>query len=189
MSKFDYHQFSKDLTPTEAGLGGDPREVSESDFAAVRNHLVRLDKDSLYQRFGFSVSDERLAQHVDSMRDRDATIFGCWVLGRIRGVGELRRFGSGPDLRAEAALTVERSFQDLGLGHALMTRMIEEAERYGVREILVGFDFRDRHMRRIVEQAGASLHFEGADCIGRIAIEDRRELAGQRSEPTAPLRC
>jgi GNAT superfamily N-acetyltransferase len=106
------------------------------------------------------------------MRDADTAIVGCCILGRIRGVAELRQFGSGQNRQAEAALTVERGYRDLGIENALMAAMIDEARRSRVSEILVCFDVRDRLMRRVSEQFQASLRFEETDCVARITIED-----------------
>jgi hypothetical protein len=172
MSKFDIRQFSGDVLPTEAAFDGHIRKLSEAEFALVRNHFVRLDRDSIYHRFGSSVSDEWLARHVDSLRDADTTVFGCCILGRIRGVAELRHFGSGRSRQAEAALTVERGYRDLGIENALMRAMIDEARRARLSEILVYFDVRDRHMRSVSEQFQASRHFEETDCVARFTIED-----------------
>ena len=95
MSKLDNRQFSGDVLPTDGAFDGYIRKLSETEFASVQNHFIRLDRDILYHRFGSSVSDELLVRHVASMRDPDATIFGCCILGRIRGVAELATFWFG----------------------------------------------------------------------------------------------
>lgn len=177
MSKLDIRQFSGDVLPTDGAFDGYIRKLSETEFASVQNHFIRLDRDILYHRFGSSVSDELLVRHVASMRDPDATIFGCCILGRIRGVAELRHFGSDRNRQAEAALTVERGYRDLGLGKALMAAMIEEASRIGLREMHVCFDVRDSHMRRVVEPFQTSLYFEDTDCVARISLEECEQAA------------
>ena len=177
MSKLDSRQFSGVVVPTEGEFDGHVRRLSQAEFALVQNHFIRLDRDSLYHRFGSSVTDELLVRHVDSMRNPDTTIFGCCILGRIRGVAELRQFGSGRNRQAEAALTVEREYRDLGIENALMTAMIDEARRARLSELLVCFDVRDSHMRRVAQQCRASLSFEETDCVARISIEDRGPAA------------
>jgi GNAT superfamily N-acetyltransferase len=177
MSKLDSRQFSGVVVPTEGEFDGHVRRLSQAEFALVQNHFIRLDRDSLYHRFGSSVTDELLVRHVDSMRNPDTTIFGCSILGRIRGVAELRQFGSGQDRQGEAALTVEREYRDLGIENALMAAMIDEARRARLNEILVCFDVRDRYMRRLLEQFQASRRFEETDCFARITIEDCEQAA------------
>jgi GNAT superfamily N-acetyltransferase len=177
MSKLDIRQFSGDAVRTDAAFDGPVRKLSQAELNLVQNHFIRLDRDTLYHRFGSSVSDELLVRHVDSMGNSDMTIFGCCILGRIRGVAELRQFGSGQNRQAEAALTVEREYRDLGIEKALMAAMIDEAWRARLSEILVCFDVRDRHMRRLLEQFHASSRFEETDCFARIMIEDRGQAA------------
>jgi GNAT superfamily N-acetyltransferase len=177
MSKLDIRQFSGDVVRTDGAFDGQVRKLSQAEFGLVQNHFIRLDRDSLYNRFGSSVSDEMLARHVDSMRNSDTAIFGCCILGRIRGIAELRQFGSGQNRQGEAALTVERGYRDLGIEHALMAAMIDEARRARLSEILVCFDVRDRHMRRLSEQFQASRRFEETDCFARITIEDCEQAA------------
>jgi GNAT superfamily N-acetyltransferase len=171
MSKLDIKQFSADVARTEGAFDGDIRKLTEAEFALVQNHFIRLDRDSLYHRFGSSVSDELLVRHVDSLRDADTTVFGCCILGRIRGVAELRQFGSGRSRQAEAALTVERGYRHLGIENALMAAMIDEARRVGLCEIHLCFDVRDSQMRRVAQHRRASSSFEETDCVARISIE------------------
>jgi GNAT superfamily N-acetyltransferase len=177
MSKLDNRQFSGEVLPADGAFDGYIRKLSEADFALIQNHFIRLDRGSLYHRFGSSVSDELLVRHVDSMRDPEATIFGCCILGRIRGVGEIRSFGSGRNRQAEAALTVERGYRDMGLGKALMAAMVDEGRLVGLREMHVCFDLRDSHMRSIVEPFQTSWCFEDTDCVARISLHSREREA------------
>ena len=177
MSKLDIRQFSADVVPMEGAFDGHVRKLSPAEFALVKNHFIRLDRDSLYLRFGSSVSDELLVRHVDSLWNSETTIFGCCILGRIRAVAELRQFGSDRNRQGEAALTVERGYRDLGIENALMTAMIGEARRARLSEILLCFDVRDRQMRRLSEEFQASRGYEETDCFARITIEDCEQAA------------
>jgi GNAT superfamily N-acetyltransferase len=177
MSKLDITQFSGDVVRTDGEFDGQVRKLSQAEFALVQNHFIRLDEESLYHRFGSSVSDELLVRHVDSMWDADTTIFGSCILGRIRGVAELRQFGSGRSRQGEAALTVERKYRDLGVENALMAAMIDEARRARLTEIHLCFDVRDSHMRRVAQLCRASLSFEETDCVARISIGDGEPAA------------
>jgi hypothetical protein len=166
------------------------RSISKApgeDLTSIRAHLLRLDREALYCRFGNVVTDDFLIQYVARAPDLETVIFGCWVNGKVRGIGELRRLGLGRDHEAEAAFTVERPFTDLGMGTALMTAVIGEAARIGVREIFSCFDLRNRRMRRIVQKFQGSLSLEGSDCISRIAIEPERAPRG-RGQDAPPIK-
>jgi len=95
------------MTPTPTTLTWNIGRASEGDLGAVLDHLVGLDQETLRCRFGCTVSKESLSRHVESAREPDTVIFVCRVDGAVRGIGELRRFGWGRHVHAEAAFTVE----------------------------------------------------------------------------------
>jgi GNAT superfamily N-acetyltransferase len=163
---------------------GSISKAPDEDRKSIRAHLLRLDRETRYCRFGNFVTDEFLVQYAARAPDLETIIFGCWINGEIRGIGELRRFGVDQGEAAEAAFTVERPFTDLGIGTALMAAVIQEAARTGVRELFTCFSLLNRRMRRITQKFEGSVLLEGGDCIGRIPVE----VAGVSSlrEPNHP---
>jgi GNAT superfamily N-acetyltransferase len=145
------------------------RKVTDEDFFAIREHLMRLDREILYSRFGYIVTEDFLIQYVEHACDLEAIIFGCWVDGKVRGIGELRLSKSGKNHEPEAAFTVERSFSDRGIGTALMAAIATQAVEIGVLEIFMYFEVRNRRMRRIAEKFQGSMSFNGNDCIVRVS--------------------
>ena len=57
--------------------------IGEAD--KYRDHLLRLDRDSRYSRFGGAVSDEFVRKYVDLSLGLDAVIHGFFVSGALRG--------------------------------------------------------------------------------------------------------
>jgi GNAT superfamily N-acetyltransferase len=165
------------------------RKLLNDDLTSVREHLLRLDQESLYLRFGNTVTDAFLIQYVERMPDLDTVVFACCVDGAVRGVGELRRLGVGRDHEAEAAFTVERSFADLGMGTALMAAVINEARDIGVQDIFMCFELFNRRMRRITEKFQGLVSYDGRDCIGRVSIEaaSRSGVRGLKAALMLPI--
>jgi hypothetical protein len=56
--------------------GGSVRRVWLGDREPYRQHLLRLDAESLRNRFGGAVSDEFIERHAEPSALRDAVIYG-----------------------------------------------------------------------------------------------------------------
>src|SRR5258705_11059801 len=92
--------------------------VGQTEF--YRQHLLRLDAESRRNRFGGAVSDEFIRRYAESTVLSGALIYGSFADGVLRGAAELRQLERAGD--AEAALSVERSWQSHGVGTALLER-------------------------------------------------------------------
>lgn len=125
------------------------RRLWPTDMDAYRTHLKRLDPDSRHARFGGGVSDQHIDTHVDSSLRMDTLLFGAFDKSSLIGVGELRLlFGEWP-MAAEAAFSVERIYQDHGLGDALMARVMAAARNRGITRlsmICLSHNERMRHL-------------------------------------------
>jgi GNAT superfamily N-acetyltransferase len=97
-----------------------------SDF---RDHLLRLDPDSRRFRFGSPVNAYFIDQYASRAIAPDSIVHGMFIDGTLRAVSELRPFGRPFPLDAEAALSVERPWQDRGVGSALLERTILAARK------------------------------------------------------------
>jgi GNAT superfamily N-acetyltransferase len=160
-----------------ASSHGWERNISRApgeDLLPIRGHLLRLDREALYSRFGNVVTNEFLIQYIERAPELDTIIFGCWVNVKVRGIGELRRFALGQGNDAEAAFTVESAFRDLGIGTALTAAVANEAWRIDVRDVYLCFGVRNQRMRRIAQKFHAAVSFDERDCTARLSIKDER---------------
>lgn len=139
------------------------RRLWPTDMDAYRAHLKRLDPDSRHARFGGGVSDHYIDSHVDSSLRVDTMLFGAYDKERLIGAGELRLlFGAWP-LAAEAAFSVERAYQDHGLGDALMARVIAAARNRGIVRLAMSCLSHNERMRHLAHKHHAKfLTNEGA---------------------------
>src|SRR5687767_15444018 len=103
------------------------RKLWMGDLGALRAHLKRLDREARRLRFGGVTTDHFIDAYVDTAFRLDATIFGIFIDGEIRGSAELRSIFGGRTSDAEAAFAVEKGWQDQGLGSALMDRILTAA--------------------------------------------------------------
>ena len=107
--------------------GGSIRKLWPSEIEKFRDHLLRLDKDSRRLRFAHGVSDTFIEDYASRMCDMGSIVYGYIEDGEVRACAELRKLGDVWGEEAEAAFSVERAFQDKGLGTELMGRVIRAA--------------------------------------------------------------
>src|SRR5687767_6056833 len=91
------------------------RRLSPPDREAFRDHLKRLDPDSLRLRFGTPVNAGFIDDYAATATRIDTLIFGCFIGGELRGAAELRDAPAGQLQTAEAAFSVEKTWQARGL--------------------------------------------------------------------------
>lgn len=111
------------------------RRLRKYDRPEIVTHFNNLDEDSLISRFGAPIHPQRLQTYIDGMLGTAALVFGAFPDSQLRGVGELRPVPDSKTSVAEAALSVERPWQDKGIGDAILSRMITVARNRGIREI------------------------------------------------------
>jgi GNAT superfamily N-acetyltransferase len=133
-----------------------PREQDE-----ILAHLLRLDPDDRQLRFGGVMRDGDIAAYVGRMNWSRSLIVGCEIGGVLRAIGELKAIRRDWRPTAEVAVTVERPFQDRGIGARLFRRLVTLAANRGFRRLYVLCVAQNRRMRNIVLHHGASLtHYE-----------------------------
>ena len=154
--------------------GGVVRRVLPSEMDGLLAHLLRLDPESRHDRFGMPASDEFLAQYADRVAGLDDLIYGFFVDGELRGAGELRGLGpSGPEhwRAAEVAFSVERPWRRLGVGEALMGRMVRAARNRRAATLYMSCLTRNEAMQRLARKFSAELTFEYGETTTTLPVE------------------
>lgn len=148
--------------------GGRIRKLWSGDSAAYRAHLLRLDPESRRNRFGGAVSDEFIENYVRLTGGLDAVLHGFFVEGTLRGVAELRPLGpSFPD-EAEAAISIEKPWQSLGVGTALLDRTLLAARNRGIKLLHMACLAENRRMQQLARKFDAELTFDFGSVVGEV---------------------
>lgn len=151
------------------------RRLWPSDAAAVREHFLRLDGPARASRFMAALGDGAVAAHAERAMRAPGLMFGVFVDGVLRGLGELRplgpegrtgRFGA----RAEGALAVERGFRRAGHGGLLLQRLAEAARNRGVRELHLRCLPANAAMRRLAGRLGADLRLSDGESEAALRL-------------------
>lgn len=156
------------------------RKLWVGETGLYRDHLLRLDADSLHTRFGAGVSPTFIDGHAAGAIGPDTLVIGFLIEGTLRGASELRRIGSPLARAAEIALSVEKQWQSHGVGSALLARTLLAARNRGVKSLHMQCLADNRRMQDLAAKFDASLSFETGSVIG--------EVDAPRSTPLSLLR-
>ncbi len=159
------------------------RRVQRSERALFRDHLLRLDAESRIDRFGMAMNDRALSEYADGCFSSDALTFGYFVDGAIRGAGELHGLGqSAAADEAEAAFSVEREWRRLGVGRALLARIVETAREIGANAIHLTCMPRNRAMQGLVQSYVPNMQFAPDAASGRFVALSMKSPTERRAE-------
>ncbi|HWE18565.1 MAG TPA: GNAT family N-acetyltransferase [Hyphomicrobiaceae bacterium] len=166
------------------GGEGTIRRLWPTETEKFRDHLLRLDPESRRMRFAHSVSDAFIAEYAGRMSAFGSLVYGHLVDGAMRGAAELRRLGDAWGEEAEAAFSVERPYQDHGVGTDLMGRVVRAARNRNIRRLYMSCLAENARMQAIARNHEAVLRFEYGEVVGEIlpAHPDYFSLAAEAAE-------
>jgi RimJ/RimL family protein N-acetyltransferase len=144
------------------------RRLWPTETERFRDHFLRLDRESRRMRFAHSVSDAFIEAYASRMSEFGSLVFGHIVDGEVRGAAELRRLGDAWGDEAEAAFSVEREYQDHGLGSELMGRVVRAARNRRIRRLYMSCLAGNARMQAIARKHAAVLRFEYGEVVGEI---------------------
>jgi GNAT superfamily N-acetyltransferase len=148
--------------------GGTIRKVWTTEVEKFRDHLLRLDVESRRMRFGMAVDDAFILAYAERSDFARSVIYGYFVAGEMRAAAELRTIGEGWSDEAEAAFSVEGSYQDTGVGTDLLGRVIMAARNRGIERIYMNCLSENRKMQRVARKYEADLHFDHGEVVGHL---------------------
>ena len=151
--------------------GGNIRKLWPNETEKFRDHLLRLDKDSRRMRFAHGVSDHFITDYASRMNQMGSIVYGYVPDGEVRACAELRKLGEDWGVEAEAAFSVEKVFQDQGVGSDLMGRVIRAARNRGIQRLYMSCLAENSKMQAIAKKHEADLRFEYGEVIGEIVPE------------------
>jgi RimJ/RimL family protein N-acetyltransferase len=151
--------------------GGITRRLWPTETGKFRDHLLRLDPESRRMRFAHAVADSFIEEYASRMTAYGSLVYGHLVDGTLRGAAELRRLGDAWGDEAEAAFSVERPWQNSGVGTDLMGRVIRAARNRNIRRLYMSCLAENAKMQAIARKHAAVLRFDAGDVVGEILPE------------------
>jgi len=143
--------------------GGVIRKLWSVETYAYCGHLLRLDAESRRNRFYGAIADD-----TATARGSDVIIHGFFVDGVLRGAADLRILGPLNRREAEAAFSIEKRWQSLGIGSALLGRSLLAARNRGIELLHVCCLVENRRMQQLARKFEAELSFDFDTVIGKM---------------------
>jgi GNAT superfamily N-acetyltransferase len=138
---------------------------------SFREHLLRLEGKSRYDRFGMVVSDELVAHYAEKCFQLDAITYGFFVDGTMRAAGELRSCEPGSlftEGAVEAAFSVESDWRRRGIGTELMARIVRAASNRRADTLCLYCQAHNSAMLGLAKKFETELQFQTDDVTGRL---------------------
>jgi GNAT superfamily N-acetyltransferase len=145
------------------------RKLAAPEAAALKAHLLRLDAEDRRLRFGHFITPEVILASCDAIQWEHTWIVGAFDGDTLRGVAELRDMGSAEAGRmGELSVTVERAFQDRGVGTRLLEEALLIARNRGFRSLYLLCLPDNPKMHHVARKFSDRLSFQGGDVEVRI---------------------
>jgi GNAT superfamily N-acetyltransferase len=148
--------------------GGVIRKLWVGETDPYRAHLLRLDPESRRNRFGGGVSDSFIENYVEVSRGLDSVLHGFFVDGALRGVAELRPLGKVFAFEAEAAFSIEKPWQSLGIGKALLERTLLAARNRSIKLLHMACLADNKRMQQLALKFDAELTYDFGSVVGEV---------------------
>lgn len=148
--------------------GGTIRKMWSSEADKFRDHLLRLDRESRRMRFGTAVSDDFIRDYAARLVGMKYLVYGFFTGVEMRAAAEMRQIGEEWSIDAEGAFSVEKEFQNRGIGTDLLGRIIRAARNRGISRLYMNCLAENYKMQRICRKFQAELHFDHGEVVGRV---------------------
>jgi len=147
------------------------RKLLPAEIGRYRDHLLRLSRADRHARFSGTVSDEVVENHCRNLDWSRTILIGAFYQGVLRGAVELctdRLLW--PDT-AELAVSVEKDFQEMRIGSALVRRALTISRNRSIRTIVVVCQSTNRRMRALARRYGGTAEIDGGEVVVSIVLE------------------
>ena len=162
----NYH----DITRSMLARGNVRTLRQQEELPLLRDHLLRLDRESRHDRFHGFMDDGFIERYAAKCADDGTVIIAYFENGVVRGAAELHPPDQSPDALPEIAFSVEASVRRQGVGSILFKKLIAEARSRGYRSLRITTGAQNEAMRALANKFGAHLTFRRGESTGSIDL-------------------
>ncbi len=146
------------------------RKLLVGDAPALQAHLMRLDPDSRIERFHGYISDEAVETYCRGINWFGDLLLGWFEDGELRAVAHLAVLPTRWPREAELALTVERDWQERGIGTELCHQILLSARNRMIGRVRMICMMENARMRKIVRKLEGSLVYLDGGAEGEVQL-------------------
>ena len=157
----------------EAALSSIPiRTLGKRQRAAIGRHLLALDAQDRYLRFGYVASDEQIGKYVETLNFDNDAVYGIYnrrlQLVAVAHVAFAKGYGYA--MCAEFGVSVLPEGRRRGYGVRLFLRAAMHATNEGVRMMFIHALSENTPMLRIAKKAGAVVEHDGPETEAYLSL-------------------
>jgi GNAT superfamily N-acetyltransferase len=169
----------QDTTRSTLARGHVRKLRQQEELPLLRDHLLRLDRESRHDRFHGFMDDSFIERYAAKCADDGTVIIAYFEGAVVRGAAELHPPDQSPDALPEIAFSVEESVRRQGVGSILFKRLIAEARSKGYDSLCITTGAQNQAMRALAHKFGAHLTFRHGESTGSINLkhQPQHELA------------
>ncbi len=161
---------------TRSTAKGIVRTLSQQEeLPLLRDHLLRLDRESRHDRFHGFMDDGFIERYAAKCAEDGTIIIAYLENGVVRGAAELHPPDRSPDSQPEIAFSVEAQLRRQGVGSTLFRKVIAEARAKGYRSLRITTGAQNEAMRTLANKFGAHLTFRHGESTGSIDLKQQAQ--------------
>lgn len=147
----------------------------QEELPLLRDHLLRLDRESRHDRFHGFMDDGFIERYAAKCASDGTIIIAYLEGGAVRGAAELHPPDQSPDSQPEVAFSVESGLRRQGVGSILFRKVIAEARAKGYRSLRITTGAQNGAMRALANKFGAHLTFRHGESTGSIDLKPQAQ--------------
>jgi GNAT superfamily N-acetyltransferase len=177
-----------DDTTRSTPARGRVRTLSQQEeLPLLRDHLLRLDRESRHDRFHGFMDDGFIERYAAKCAGDGTLIIAYLENGVVRGAAELHPPDQSPDSLPEIAFSVEACVRRQGVGSILFRKLIAEARAKGYRSLRITTGAQNEAMRALAGKFGAHLTFRHGESTGSIDLTQQPQPEPARLAVVTPF--
>ena len=167
---------------------GTVRTLSQQEeLPLLRDHLLRLDRESRHDRFHGFMDDSFIERYAEKCANDGTIVVAYFEDGVVRGAAELHPPDHSPDSQPEIAFNVESGLRRRGVGSILFRKLIAEARAKGYRSLRITTGAQNDAMRALAQKFGARLTFRHGESTGSIDLSRQPRFEPAKLRMPTPL--
>lgn len=159
-------------TPPAGGAVVPIRSMGRAHLPRILAHLLALNTDDRYLRFGYSANDEQIGRYVDQLNFERDELFG--IFNRKLELIAMAHLAFSVDPKssscAEFGVSVSRTARGRGYGSRLFERAVMHARNEGVNMLFIHALSENKAMLRIARKAGAVIERDGPESEAHLRL-------------------
>ena len=159
----------------------------QEELPLLRDHLLRLDRESRHDRFHGFMDDSFIERYAEKCANDGTIVIAYLEDGVVRGAAELHPPDQSPDSQPEIAFSVESGLRRQGVGSVLFRKLIAEARAKGYRSLRITTGTQNEAMRALAQKFGARLTFRHGESTGSIDLSQQPQPEAAKLRMPTPL--